>query len=61
MLHFLYNSFPKLRNVFWLVSKRKIKDVLLGRPFMKELGLEAVEHLGAVSDNYQNMDCSMVG
>lgn len=34
----------KLRNILWLVSERKMDEVLLGRPLMEELGLDVVEH-----------------
>ena len=44
-----------------MVSDNEMDEVLLGRPLMKALGFDAIEHLETVSDTYQNMDCSQLG
>jgi hypothetical protein len=35
-------------------------EVLLGRPLLEALGLNAQEHLSSVRDDYHNMDCYSV-
>jgi hypothetical protein len=40
----------RLRNVRWLVSENDMNEVLLGRPLLKTLGLDAPTHLEAVRD-----------
>jgi hypothetical protein len=47
----------RLRNCKWLIAEKEMDEVLIGRPFLEALGLSAREHLCAVRDNYQNMDC----
>jgi hypothetical protein len=49
-----------LRNVHWLVAELAMDEVLLGRPLLKELGIDAPAHLAAVRDEFHNMDCSHV-
>jgi hypothetical protein len=50
----------RLRNVPWLVAELAMEEVLLGRPLLKELGLDAPADLAAVRDEFHNMDCSHV-
>jgi hypothetical protein len=49
-----------LRNVHWLVAELAMDEVLLWRPLLKELGLDAPAHLAAVRDEFHYMDCSHV-
>jgi hypothetical protein len=49
-----------LRNCKWLIAEHEMDEVLLGRPLLEALGLNAQEHLSSVRDDYQNMDCSSV-
>jgi hypothetical protein len=49
-----------LRNVKWLVVEHAMDEVLLGRPLLEALGLDAPTHLSAARENYNNMDCSEV-
>jgi hypothetical protein len=35
-------------------------EVLIGRPLLEALGLNACEHLSSVRDDYQDMDCSTI-
>jgi predicted aspartyl protease len=50
----------RLRNVRWLVSENDMDEVLLGRPLLKTLGLDASTHLAAVRDNFHDLDCSKI-
>jgi hypothetical protein len=50
----------RLRNVRWLVSENDMDEVLLGRPLLETLGLDAPTHLEAVRDNYHDLDCSKI-
>jgi hypothetical protein len=46
----------RLRNVRWLVTENEMDEVLLGRPLLKALGLNAPAHLEAVRESYQDLD-----
>ena len=48
----------RLRNVSWLVSEGEMDEILLGRPLLKSMGLDATMHLSEVRDTYQDLDCS---
>jgi hypothetical protein len=50
----------RLRNVKWLVADKSMDEVLLGRPLLKELGLDAPSHLSANRQEYHDMDCVYV-
>jgi hypothetical protein len=50
----------RLRNVKWLVAENGMDEVLLGRPLLKALGLDAPSHLEAVRENCQDLDCSKI-
>jgi hypothetical protein len=50
----------RLRNVRWLVADQEMDEVLLGRPLLKELGLDAPSHLSANRQEYHDMDCAHV-
>jgi RNase H-like domain found in reverse transcriptase/Reverse transcriptase (RNA-dependent DNA polymerase)/Integrase core domain/Integrase zinc binding domain/Chromo (CHRromatin Organisation MOdifier) domain len=50
----------RLRNVRWLVSDNAMEEVLIGRPLLKALGMDAEMHLSAVRDEFQDMDCAAV-
>jgi hypothetical protein len=46
----------RLRNCKWLIVEHDMDEVLLGRPLIQALGLDAAEHLSAVRDEYNNID-----
>jgi hypothetical protein len=50
----------RLRNCKWLIVQHDMDEVLIGRPFFRALGLDGAEHLSAVRDEYNNMDCSQI-
>jgi hypothetical protein len=50
----------RLRNVRWLVADQSMENVLLGRPLLKELGLDTPSHLSANRQEYHDMDCAYV-
>ena len=50
----------RLRNCKWLIVEHDMDEVLIGRPLLQALGLDAAEHLSAVRDEYNNMDCSQI-
>jgi hypothetical protein len=50
----------RLRNLRWLVTENDMDEVLLGRPLLKALGLDAPAHLEAARDSYQDLDCSKI-
>jgi hypothetical protein len=49
-----------LRNICWLVAERYMDEVLIGRPLLNSLGINAPKHLAAVRQTFQDMDCSAV-
>jgi hypothetical protein len=50
----------RLRNCKWLIVEHDMDEVLIGRPLLQSLGLDAAEHLSEVRDEYNNMDCSQI-
>jgi hypothetical protein len=50
----------RLRNARWLVPENDMDEVLLGRPLLRALGLDAPAHLQAVRDSYKDLDCSKI-
>jgi hypothetical protein len=48
----------RLRNVYWLVAENDMDEILVGRPLLKELGLDAPEHLAAVREEFRDRDCA---
>jgi hypothetical protein len=50
----------RLRNCNWIIDEYAMDEILLGRPLLQALGLNAAEHLSAVRDDYDNMDCSKI-
>jgi hypothetical protein len=50
----------RLRNCKWLVVEHGMDEILLGRPLLEALGLNAQEHLSTVRHDFHNMDCSHV-
>jgi hypothetical protein len=50
----------RLRHVTWLVAEHDMEEVLLGRPLLDLLGLNAETHLNQVRSKYQDLDCSNV-
>jgi hypothetical protein len=50
----------RLRNVQWLVVEQEMDEVLLGRPLLNELGIDAPTHLASVRDMFQDLDCSKI-
>jgi Aspartyl protease len=50
----------RLRNVCCLVAEHDMDDVLIGRPLLNSLGIDAPTHLAAVRETFQDMDCSTV-
>jgi hypothetical protein len=50
----------RLRNVKWLVTDNDMDEVLLDRPLLKAVGIDAPSHLEAVRDDYQDLDCSKI-
>jgi hypothetical protein len=50
----------RLRNVFWLVAEHDMGEVLIGRPLLNSLGIDAPKHLAAARQTFQDMDCSAV-
>jgi hypothetical protein len=50
----------RLRNVCWLVAENDMDEILLGRPLLKELGLDAPAHLAAVREELHDRDCADV-
>jgi hypothetical protein len=47
----------RLQNVKWLVAKNDMDEVLLGRPLLNALGIDAEAHQAAVRDTFQDLDC----
>ena len=50
----------RLRRCNWLIVEQGMDEVLIGRPLLEALGLNACEHLSSVRDEYQDMDCSTI-
>jgi hypothetical protein len=50
----------RLRNVKWLVAENDMDEVLLGRPLLNALGIDAEAHLAAVRDTFQDLDCETI-
>jgi Aspartyl protease len=50
----------RLRNFKWLIVEHDMDEVFIGRTLLQALGLDAAEHLSAVRDEYNNMDCSQI-
>jgi Ni,Fe-hydrogenase III large subunit len=50
----------RLRNVQWLITEKVMDEVLLGRPLLRALGLDAPTHLDVVRHNYQDLDSSKI-
>jgi hypothetical protein len=50
----------RLRRCNWLIVEQGMDEVLIGRPLLEALGLNACEHLSTVRDEYQDMDCSTI-
>jgi RNase H-like domain found in reverse transcriptase/Reverse transcriptase (RNA-dependent DNA polymerase)/Integrase core domain/Integrase zinc binding domain len=50
----------RLRRCNWLIVEQEMDEVLIGRPLLEALGLNACEHLASVRDEYQNLDCSSI-
>jgi RNase H-like domain found in reverse transcriptase/Integrase core domain/Reverse transcriptase (RNA-dependent DNA polymerase)/Chromo (CHRromatin Organisation MOdifier) domain len=50
----------RLRNVNWLVVDHEMPEVLLGRPLLKALGLDADSHLSNVRELHHDSDFSHV-
>jgi hypothetical protein len=50
----------RLRKVRWLVEDNEMDEVLIGRPLLKTLGMDAAEHLSAVGDEFQDLDCASI-
>jgi RNase H-like domain found in reverse transcriptase/Reverse transcriptase (RNA-dependent DNA polymerase)/Integrase zinc binding domain len=50
----------RLRNVCWLIAEKEMDEVLLGRPLLKSLGIDAASHLEAVREKYNDMDCAAI-
>jgi hypothetical protein len=50
----------RLRNLKWLVAENDMDEVLLGRPLLNALGIDAEAHLAAVRDIFQDLDCETI-
>jgi hypothetical protein len=50
----------RFRNFCWLVAEHDMNKVLIGRPLLNSLGIDAPTHLAAVRQTFQDMDCSAV-
>jgi hypothetical protein len=50
----------RLRKVRWLVADNEMDEVLIGRPLLKTLGMDAAEHLSAVRDEFQDLYCALI-
>jgi hypothetical protein len=48
------------RNCNWLIVEHDMNEVLIGRPLLKALGLDAAEQFSAVRNEYNKMDCSQI-
>jgi hypothetical protein len=49
-----------LRKFRWLVADNEMDEVLIGRPLLKTLGMDAAEHLSAVRDEFQDLYCASI-
>jgi hypothetical protein len=50
----------RLCNIRWLFCEQEMDEVLLGRPVLHALGIDAEEHLVAARDSLQDSDCSAI-
>jgi hypothetical protein len=50
----------RIRNTQWLICEDSMDEVLLGRPVLHTLGINAEAHLMSARDSLQDFDCSNV-
>jgi hypothetical protein len=49
-----------IKNLQWLFSDANMDEVLIGRPVLHALGMDAAKHLSAARESLQDLDCSEV-